>query len=88
MTDWAYCRNCGTVIDEFGKVCSGCMDSYKWNEEYKVHTVKGYDMGNKRGKWEVWFDEHNHKMEFMRTIFSMIAAITGIFVFLKVFGII
>ena len=88
MTDWAYCRNCGTVVDEFGKVCGGCMSSYKWNEEYKTHTVKGYDMPNKRDKLEVWFDEHNHKMEFLRTVFSLIAATTGIFVFLKVFGLI
>ena len=45
-------------------------------------------MGNKRGKIEVWLDEHNHKMEFLRTVFSLIAATTGIFVFLKVFEII
>ena len=64
------------------------MTGYKWNEEYKVHTVKGYDMKSKRDKWEKWFDEHNHKMEFMRTVFSAIAATTGIFVFLKVFGLI
>ena len=88
MVDWTYCRNCGTVVDEFEKVCSSCMTGYKWIEEYKVHTVKGYDMENKRDKWEKWFDEHNHKMEFMRTLFSAIAATTGIFVFLKVFGLI
>jgi len=45
-------------------------------------------MGKKRGKIEIWLDEHNHKMEFLRTIFSLIAATTGIVIFLKVFGII
>lgn len=45
-------------------------------------------MNKKRGKFEKWLDEHNHKMELMRTMFSLIAAITGIFVFLKVFGLI
>jgi hypothetical protein len=42
----------------------------------------------KRGQIEIWLDEHNHKMELMRTMFSFIAAITGIFVFLKVFNVI
>ena len=38
------------------------------------------------GQFERWLDNHNHKMELMRTMFSLIAAITGAFVFLKVFG--
>ena len=37
---------------------------------------------------EKWFDNHNHTMEFLRTLFGFIAAVTGIFVFLKVFGLI
>ena len=45
-------------------------------------------MSRKRGKIEIWLDEHNHKMEFLRTLFSAVAATTGIFVFLKVFEII
>jgi hypothetical protein len=44
--------------------------------------------GKKRGSFEKWLDKHNHKMELMRTAFSLIAAVTGIFVFLKVFGVI
>jgi len=44
--------------------------------------------GKKRGGFEKWLDKHNHKMELMRTAFSLIAAVTGIFVFLKVFGVI
>lgn len=45
----------------------------------------GGKMMNK-GKFEIWLDNHNHKMELMRTVFGLIAAVTGIFVFLKVFG--
>lgn len=81
MVDWTYCRTCGTVVDEFEKICSNCKSRRKWPQ-------KGVDMRNKRGKVEVWLDEHNHKMEFLRTIFSLIAATTGIVIFLKVFGII
>jgi len=53
-------------------------------------------MTNKDDKWreriespkdnyERWIDRHNHKLEFVRTIGSIIAAITGLLVFLKVF---
>jgi len=35
---------------------------------------------------ERWLDNHNHKMELMRTLFGLIAASTGILVFLKVFS--
>jgi len=41
-----------------------------------------------RGKFENWLDKHNHKMELLRTFFSFVAALTGIFVFLKVFNLI
>jgi len=37
-------------------------------------------------RFERWLDNHNHKMELMRTVFGFIAAITGVFVFLKVFN--
>lgn len=40
------------------------------------------------GSFERWLDNHNHKMELMRTLFGFIAAITGVFIFLKVFGLI
>ena len=43
---------------------------------------------NSKGKFEIWLDNHNHKMELMRTLFGFIAATTGIFVFLKVFELI
>ncbi len=41
-----------------------------------------------RGGFERWLDRHNHKMELLRTITSAIAAVTGIFIFFKVFGLI
>jgi len=40
----------------------------------------------RRDRFELWLDKHNHVMELFRTLFSMIAAGTGILVFLKVFG--
>ena len=42
----------------------------------------------KRGRFELWLDKHNHKMELMRTAFSFLAAVTGSLVFLKMFRII
>ena len=42
----------------------------------------------KRGKAEQYFDRHNHKMEFLRTIFGAISAIGGLIATLRVMGII
>jgi len=39
-----------------------------------------------KSKLEKWLDCHNHKMELMRTLFSFVAASTGILVLLKVFN--
>ena len=39
-----------------------------------------------RGYFESWLNHHNHKMELLRTVTSFIAAVTGIFVFGRVFG--
>jgi len=41
-----------------------------------------------RGRFERWLDQHNHKMELLRTFTSAVAAVAGVAVFLKVFGII
>lgn len=41
-----------------------------------------------RGRFERWLDKHNHKMELLRTLTSAIAAVAGVAVFLKVFGVI
>jgi hypothetical protein len=38
-----------------------------------------------RDKVERWIDRHNHKLELVRTFGSLIAAVTGVLVFLKVF---
>jgi hypothetical protein len=40
---------------------------------------------DERGGLELWLDRHNHKMEFLRTLTSAVAGVTGIFIFLKVF---
>jgi hypothetical protein len=45
-------------------------------------------MQKKRDKFELWLDKHNHEMELLRTVASTLAAIMGVLVFLKVFGII
>ena len=41
-----------------------------------------------RGRIERWLDKHNHKMEFIRTLTSALAAAAGLAVFLKIFGVI
>ena len=41
-----------------------------------------------KDRYELWIDRHNHKLELVRTISGIIAATTGIFVFLKVFSLI
>ena len=41
-----------------------------------------------KDNYERWIDRHNHKLELVRTLGSVIAAITGVLVFLKVFKII
>ena len=45
-------------------------------------------MSGNKSDLEKWLDNHNHTMELMRTVFGLIAALTGICVFLKVFGVI
>ena len=39
----------------------------------------------KKSKMEVWFDNHNHTMGFLRTVFGLISSVTGVLVFLKGF---
>ena len=33
MVDWMYCKNCGTVVDEFETVCSYCKGQNMLNKE-------------------------------------------------------
>ena len=35
------------------------------------------NMSAKRGRFERWLDRHNHKMELMRTLTSLIAAVSS-----------
>jgi len=41
---------------------------------------------SQKSNLEKWLDLHNHEMELLRTIGSLIGASMGILVFLKVFG--
>lgn len=41
-----------------------------------------------RDPLEIWIDHHNHKLEVLRTLGNLIGTVTGICVFLKVFGLI
>lgn len=41
-----------------------------------------------RDPLEIWIDHHNHKLEVLRTLGNLIGTVTGICVFLKVFGVI
>lgn len=40
-----------------------------------------------RDTLEIWLDKHNHKFEFLRTIFGFIAAIGGALATCKVLGV-
>ena len=53
-------------------------ENRKWEER----------LDSPKGNYEKWIDKHNHKLEFVRTVGSIIAATTGLLVFLKVFDII
>jgi len=48
----------------------------------------GERLDSPKDNYERWIDKHNHKLELVRTFGSIIAAITGVLVFLKVFDII
>jgi hypothetical protein len=42
--------------------------------------------GKLRDRAELWIDKHNHKMEFIRTISSLIGLCMSTVIMLKVFG--
>lgn len=65
---------------------------HEWLDEWSSHLTDA-DLEHifrtrDRGRIEVWLDQHNHKMELLRTVGSALGALTGVCVFLKVFGII
>lgn len=39
-----------------------------------------------RDEFEMWVDEHNHKMEFIRTVTSILNIVISSVVLLRVFG--
>ena len=43
--------------------------------------------GKLRDPFEIWVDHHNHKLEIIRTISSLVGATASSIVLLKVFGI-
>jgi len=42
------------------------------------------NMGSKRDRFEKWLDRHNHKMELMRTLTSLVAAVSSTVVLLYI----
>lgn len=44
--------------------------------------------GKLRDNLEIWIDKHNHKMEMLRTINSIVNIIISSIIFLRVFGVI
>jgi hypothetical protein len=44
--------------------------------------------GRLRDTIEIWVDKHNHKLELLRTLTSLIAASCSSIVLLKIFGLI
>lgn len=44
--------------------------------------------GRLRDEFEIWVDRHNHKMELIRTLTSVMGLIVSSIVMLKVFGLI
>ena len=39
-----------------------------------------------RSRLELWFDKHNHKMEFLRTLFGMVTVALQLVILGKLFG--
>jgi len=53
----------------------------------KKEIKKLEEEGRLRDYMEIWVDQHNHKLELLRTITSLIAAICSSIVLLKLFHI-
>lgn len=54
----------------------------------KKQRKKLEQRGQLRDQFELWVDLHNHKLEFVRTVVSVVGATLSAFIFAKVFGII
>ena len=51
----------------------------------KINKLKR--QGRLRDEFEIWVDKHNHKMELIRTLTSVMGLIVSSVVLLRVFGI-
>ena len=60
----------------------------RWSEHLTDEQLQDVFSLRKRGRFEEWLDRHNHKMELLRTFGSVLGALTGVCIFLKVFGMI
>lgn len=60
-----------------------------WNipELSKKEKKRLNKLAKLRDPLEIWLDHHNHKLEVLRTVGSVVNAILGLCVFLKVFGV-
>lgn len=60
-----------------------------WNipELSKKEKKRLNKMAKLRDPFEIWLDHHNHKLEVLRTVGSVMNCILGLCVFLKVFGV-
>lgn len=52
----------------------------------KKEIKKLEKQGRLRDSIEIWVDRHNHKLELMRTLTSLVAALCSSLVLLKLFG--
>lgn len=50
----------------------------------RVSRPYGRDTVSDRGRFERWLDRHNHKMELLRTLTSMIAAVSSTLVLMMI----
>lgn len=50
--------------------------------------VYDYYKNAPRDKWELWLNLHNHKLEFIRTIGSILSGLGGMLAILRIFNII
>lgn len=57
----------------------------KENNNFNYQNYKYYKT-LPRSNFELWLDVHNHKLELLRTLSSLLGVILQVFVLLKIFG--
>tara|TARA_A100001391_G_scaffold66497_1_gene42182 strand:- start:2495 stop:2725 length:231 start_codon:yes stop_codon:yes gene_type:complete len=55
-----------------------------WEQEHNKNFLGG---NSRRGRLEKWLDRHNHKMELMRTLTSLMAAVFSALALGKLLGV-